>query len=127
MIDIRLSLADLSDRRDVVTLIEGIKHASRLVIGDGSPLSDFASFTQAHPKLWPHIDRGTDIIADDSILEELVRDFASTLYHPSSTCRIGDVVDPTLRVKGTATSTSSTSLWAFPPQLSALYRPMRAV
>ena len=29
-----------------------------------------------------------------------MRGMAATLYHPTSTCRIGDVVDPTLCVKG---------------------------
>merc|ERR1712196_208965 len=36
----------------------------------------------------------------DEMLEDWVRHFASTVYHPTSTCRIGDVVDPQLRVKG---------------------------
>merc|ERR1712129_358590 len=36
----------------------------------------------------------------DALLEDFVRHFAFTVYHPTSTCRIGDVVDTHLRVKG---------------------------
>jgi choline dehydrogenase-like flavoprotein len=36
----------------------------------------------------------------DPLLEDLARHFSLTVYHQSCTCRIGDVVDPRLRVKG---------------------------
>jgi choline dehydrogenase-like flavoprotein len=36
----------------------------------------------------------------DAMLEDWTRHYAFTVYHPTSTCRIGDVVDPQLRVKG---------------------------
>lgn len=36
----------------------------------------------------------------DELLEDLARNYALTVYHPTSTCRIGDVVDPRLRVNG---------------------------
>jgi choline dehydrogenase-like flavoprotein len=36
----------------------------------------------------------------DALLEDIARHYAFTVYHPTSTCRIGDVVDPRLRVKG---------------------------
>lgn len=36
----------------------------------------------------------------DTLLEDWTREFAFTVYHPTSSCRIGDVVDPRLRVKG---------------------------
>ncbi len=38
----------------------------------------------------------------DALLEDMARHYALTVYHPVSTCRIGDVVDPTLKVKGVA-------------------------
>lgn len=38
----------------------------------------------------------------DALLEDLARHYALTVYHETSTCRIGDVVDPTLRVNGVA-------------------------
>lgn len=36
----------------------------------------------------------------DALLEDLARHYAFTVYHLTSTCRIGDVVDPGLRVHG---------------------------
>jgi choline dehydrogenase len=38
----------------------------------------------------------------DALLEDLARHYALTVYHPTSTCRIDDVVDPRLRVHGVA-------------------------
>ena len=34
----------------------------------------------------------------DALLEDMARHYAFTVYHPTTTCRIGDVVDPRLRV-----------------------------
>ncbi len=39
-------------------------------------------------------------IPSDALLEDLAVHFSLTVYHPTSTCRIGDVVDPRLRVLG---------------------------
>jgi choline dehydrogenase len=36
----------------------------------------------------------------DGLLEDIARHYASTVYHLTSTCRIGDVVDARLRVRG---------------------------
>ncbi len=36
----------------------------------------------------------------DAVLEDFARHYALTVYHPTSTCRIGSVVDPQLRVMG---------------------------
>jgi choline dehydrogenase-like flavoprotein len=36
----------------------------------------------------------------DALLEDMARHYAFTVYHPTSTCRMGDVVDARLRVKG---------------------------
>jgi len=38
----------------------------------------------------------------DALIDDWVRHFAGSVYHPTSTCRIGDVVDSQLRVKGVA-------------------------
>jgi choline dehydrogenase len=38
----------------------------------------------------------------DALLEDISRHYALTVYHETSTCRIGDVVDPQLRVSGVA-------------------------
>ncbi|MBS0642232.1 MAG: hypothetical protein JSS43_20390, partial [Proteobacteria bacterium] len=36
----------------------------------------------------------------DALLEDMALHFSMTVYHETCTCRIGDVVDPELRVKG---------------------------
>src|SRR5271163_4147021 len=36
----------------------------------------------------------------DALLEDFALHFSLTVYHPTSTCRIGDVVDPRLKVLG---------------------------
>ena len=36
----------------------------------------------------------------DALLEDFALHFSLTVYHPTSTCRIGNVVDPRLRVLG---------------------------
>src|SRR5205807_5962072 len=36
----------------------------------------------------------------DALLEDFALHFSLTVYHPTSTCRIGSVVDPRLRVQG---------------------------
>jgi len=36
----------------------------------------------------------------DELIEDFARHFSFTVYHPTSTCRIGSVVDPQLRVQG---------------------------
>jgi choline dehydrogenase-like flavoprotein len=38
----------------------------------------------------------------DDLLEDLARHYSFTVYHLTSTCRIGSVVDPRLRVTGVA-------------------------
>ena len=38
----------------------------------------------------------------DALLEDLARHYSFTVYHLTSTCRIGSVVDPDLRVTGVA-------------------------
>ena len=39
-------------------------------------------------------------VPDDALLEDLALHYAWTVYHPTTTCRIGSVVDPRLRVTG---------------------------
>jgi choline dehydrogenase len=55
------------------------------------------------PVVPPHLARahGHEAGAEpsDALLEDLARHYALTVYHETSTCRIGDVVDPQLRVR----------------------------
>jgi choline dehydrogenase len=46
-----------------------------------------------------HSYRDGDAITD-ALLEDMARHYATTVYHPTSTCRIGEVVDAKLRVHG---------------------------
>src|SRR5919199_6138248 len=39
-------------------------------------------------------------VPSDELIVDLARHYAFTVYHPTSTCRIGSVVDPQLRVLG---------------------------
>ncbi|MGB7754814.1 MAG: GMC family oxidoreductase N-terminal domain-containing protein [Salinisphaera sp.] len=39
-------------------------------------------------------------VPSDALLEDLARHYAFTVYHPTTTCRIGSVVDPQLRAMG---------------------------
>jgi choline dehydrogenase-like flavoprotein len=39
-------------------------------------------------------------VPSDALLEDLARHYSLTVYHLTSTCRIGSVVDPRLRVTG---------------------------
>jgi choline dehydrogenase-like flavoprotein len=39
-------------------------------------------------------------VPSDDLLEDLARHYTLTVYHETSTCRIGSVVDPDLRVRG---------------------------
>jgi choline dehydrogenase len=56
------------------------------------------------PVIPPHLAQAHGHRADaepsDALLEDLARHYALTVYHETSTCRIGDVVDPRLRVHG---------------------------
>ena len=56
------------------------------------------------PVIPPHLAQAHSHLAgaepSDALLEDLARHYALTVYHATSTCRIGDVVDPRLRVHG---------------------------
>ena len=85
----------------VDTLVHGLRKSFALVRTPA--LRETLDYcTAASPGYQAKIDAGLDPTADDDIMEAMVRTGAVTVYHPTSTCRIGDVVDPLLRVKGIA-------------------------
>ena len=47
-------------------------------------------------------DHQVGAVPSDALLEDLARHYSFTVYHLTSTCRIGSVVDPELRVVGVA-------------------------
>jgi choline dehydrogenase len=85
-----------SDRegRDLATLVEGFKLSRRL--GQGRALDEFRE-EEVMPG--PQATSDADLVAH-------IRERAATLYHPTSTCRMGSdrmaVVDDQLRVHGVA-------------------------
>ncbi|ERL96008.1 hypothetical protein D910_00794 [Dendroctonus ponderosae] len=83
----------LSDKADADVLVEGIKYARRILAQDA-----FAPY------------RGKEMLPGDHVrtdaeLQQHVRDFCATVFHPVGTCKMGhdalSVVDPgTLKVHG---------------------------
>ena len=77
---------------DMKTLIRGIKDARRILMA-----SAFDRYRGA--AVWPAED-----VQTDAQLEDFVREFSSTVFHPVGTCRMGKdelaVVDERLRLHG---------------------------
>ncbi|WP_299263381.1 GMC family oxidoreductase [Halorientalis sp.] len=80
----------LSDRRDLVRLREGVKHAVELL--ETEPMQ---SIRAGPPVLETH-DGGTEPIAVsvDATLEAQIKRHVAQYYHPVGTCRMGAVDDP---------------------------------
>jgi choline dehydrogenase len=83
----------LSHPEDVATLVRGVRLARRIL-----KAPSLARLISA--EILP----GETAPDDDATLEAHVRNYAKTVFHPSSTCRMGTdaraVVDPKLRVRG---------------------------
>ena len=78
-------LATQNDRR---VMVDGVKLARRIV--NTSPLRGYVT-TEELP--------GAKVQSDDELLA-FVREYGETVFHPTSTCSLGRVVDERLRVKG---------------------------
>jgi choline dehydrogenase len=78
-------LATEQDRR---VMVDGLKTVRRIV--RAKPLSDYVASEELP---------GTKVQTDDEWLA-FVREYGETVFHPTSTCSIGPVVDPALRVRG---------------------------
>ena len=78
---------------DVDTLVRGLKLARRIL---RTPSMRKVIAEEMYP--------GPDEQMPDAELEQFVRQYAKTVYHPVGTCRMGSdaqaVVDPKLRVRG---------------------------
>lgn len=73
---------------DLATLVRGVRFARRLLAAP-------ALAAQITEELSPGA-----LVRDDPDLEAAVRSRALPVHHPVGTCRLGDVVDPELRVHG---------------------------
>ena len=82
----------LSDRNDQRTVVDGLKLIRRIL---GTKHFERYIESEFRP--------GPDVQSDDELLD-YARGFGGTVYHPTSTCRMGNdpmaVVDPELRVHG---------------------------
>lgn len=82
----------LATETDCRTAVDGVKIARK--ISEADPLKG---------KISSEFRPGPDVQSDEELLE-WVRDYATTIYHPTGTCRMGDdpggVVDARLRVRG---------------------------
>ena len=83
----------LSEQADVDTLVRGLKLARRIM---RAPSMAKVVSQELYPGPQDHF--------EDAELEQFVRQYAKTVYHPVGTCKMGSdpmaVVDPTLRVHG---------------------------
>jgi len=93
----RIDLNHLTDPHDVVVMVEVMRRGLDIVEhwpGAGiGPLMVPPALAQAHG----HTEGERP---SDALLEDLARHYSLTVYHETSTCRMGDVVDAELRVRG---------------------------
>jgi len=80
-------LATEKDRR---VMLDGVKLVRRIV--NTPPLREYVSAEELP---------GAKLQSDDELLA-FVREYGETVFHPTSTCSMGSVVDERLRVKGIA-------------------------
>ncbi len=94
-----IDLNYFSDPHDVVVMVAVMRKALEIAAAwPGGGLGD--------PVIPPHLaqahghETGTD--PSDALLEDMARHYALTVYHETSTCRMGEVVDARLHVHGIA-------------------------
>jgi len=94
-----IDLNYLADPHDVTVMLAVMRRALQIVEawpgGALGPLSVPPALAAVHG-------HASGDVPSDALLEDLARHYALTVYHETSTCRIGDVVDPELRVFGVA-------------------------
>jgi len=93
----RIDLNYLADPHDVTVMVAVMRRALEIVDhwpGAGvGPLMVPPALAAAHR-------HATGEVPSDALLEDLARHYALTVYHETSTCRMGNVVDDELRVLG---------------------------
>ena len=93
----RIAFNYFGDPHDVLVMVAVMRRA--LEIAKAWPGGGLGE-----PVIPPHLAQahGHEVGSEpsDALLEDLARHYALTVYHATSTCRIGEVVDPRLRVHG---------------------------
>ena len=92
-----ISLNYFADPHDVQVMLSVMRRVLEIVehwpVPGMGPLLVPPALAQAHGHT-------SGDVPSDALLEDLARHYALTVYHETSTCRMGDVVDAELRVKG---------------------------
>ena len=93
----RIDLNYLDDPHDVAVMLAVTRKALEIAAAwPGGGLGE--------PVVPPHLAQEHGHTAgdepSDALLEDMARHYALTVYHETSTCRIGEVLDPRLRVRG---------------------------
>jgi choline dehydrogenase len=92
-----ISLNYFSDPHDVTVMVSVMRRALELV--EKWPVPGMGTL-HVPPKLAESHGHTPGEVPSDELLEDLARHYALTVYHETSTCRMGSVVDVDLRVLG---------------------------
>ena len=92
-----ISLNYFDDPHDATVMVAVMRRALEIVAN--WPVPGMGSLL-VPPKLAESHGYSRGDVPSDDLLEDLARHYALTVYHETSTCRMGDVVDSDLRVKG---------------------------
>jgi choline dehydrogenase len=96
--DIRMNYYD--DPHDITVMVAGIRRCLDIVAN--WPAGRAIGPLLVPPALAAKHGHTSGDTPSDALLEDLARYYSLTVYHPTSTCRIGDVVDHELHVGGVA-------------------------
>ena len=94
-----ISLNYFDDPHDVTVMVAVMRRALEIV--DNWPVPGMGPLL-VPPKLAESHGYTPGDVPSDGLLEDLARHYALTVYHATSTCRMGSVVDAELRVRGVA-------------------------
>ena len=92
-----IELNYFADPHDVIVMVAVMRRALELV--EQWPVTGMGSLL-VPPKLAESHGHTPGDVPSDELLEDMARHYALTVYHETSTCRMGDVVDADLRVLG---------------------------
>jgi choline dehydrogenase-like flavoprotein len=92
-----ISLNYFADPHDVTVMVAVMRRALEIV--DNWPVPGMGPLL-VPPKLAESHGYTPGEVPSDELLEDLARHYALTVYHATSTCRMGSVVDAELRVRG---------------------------